>query len=77
MNLKVVHVTGFGVKRGNWIFPRSLLHRGLCKIRKLFNQIFAREAESKKLQKHLFNLYKFDREGPEGWWVRIILKVEK
>ena len=34
-------------------------------------------AESKKLQKYLFNLYKFDREGPEGWWVRIILKVKK
>ena len=77
MNLKVVHVTGFGVKRGNWIFPKSLLHRGLCKIRKLLNQAFVGETENKKLQKSLFNLYKFDREGDEGWWVRIILKVEK
>jgi len=77
INLKVVHVTGFGVKRGNWIFPKSLLHRGLCKIRELFNQAFVRETENKKLQKHLFNLYKFDREGDEGWWVRIILKVDK
>ena len=77
MNLKVVHVTGFGVKRGNWIFPKSLLHRGLCKIRKLLSQAFVRETENKKLQKHFLNLYKFDREGDEGWWVRIILQVEK
>ena len=77
MNLKVVHVTGFGVKRGNWIFPKSLLHRGLCKIRKLLSQLLLRESENKKLQKYFFNLYKFDREGDEGWWVRIILKVEK
>lgn len=77
MNLKVVHVTGFGVKRGSWIFPKSLLHRGLCKIRKLLNQVFSKEPESKKIQKNLFNLYKFDREGDDGWWIRIILKVEK
>jgi len=77
MNLKNVHVTSFGVKRGSFIFPKSLLHRGLCKIRKLFNQAFVRGTENEKLQKNLFNLYQFDREGDEGWWIRIILKVEK
>jgi SAM-dependent methyltransferase len=77
LNLKVVRVTGYGVKLGNWIFPKSLLHRGFCKIRKLLNQVFGRETEDKKLRKNLFDLYEFDQEDDEGRWLRIILKVEK
>ena len=73
----MVHVTGYGVKLGNWIFPKSIIHRGICKIRKLINQVFGRETEDEKLRKNLFDLYEFDREDDEGRWLRIILKVEK
>jgi SAM-dependent methyltransferase len=77
LKLKVVHLTGYGVKLGNWIFPKSIIHRGFCKIRKLLNQFFGRESEDKKLRKNLFDLYEFDQENDEGRWLRIFIKVEK
>jgi hypothetical protein len=75
LNLQVVHVTGFGARRKNFIFPKNIFHRIFCLASSRFRAILNSESENEQLRKRLFNAYAFDREGDERWWVRIIFKV--
>ncbi len=75
LNLQVVHVTGFGARRKNFIFPKNIFHRIICLASSRFRAILNSESENEQLRKRLFDTYLFDREGDERWWVRIIFKV--
>ena len=75
LNLKVIHVTGFGVKRSNFIFPKILFHRISTKIKSVLRTIFTSAPMNEQLERKLYDRYQFDQEGEEGWWIRIILRV--
>jgi SAM-dependent methyltransferase len=77
LNLKVIHITSFGVKRKKFIQPNFLFHRISCKIKNLSRALLSREPKTEQLKKKLFDIYQFDREGEGGWWVKVLLKVEK
>jgi SAM-dependent methyltransferase len=75
LNLKIVHITSFGAMRKSFIFPQNLFHRVSCKIKSSLRMILNRESANKNLKNRLFDIYQFDREGDDGLWLRIILKV--
>jgi 2-polyprenyl-3-methyl-5-hydroxy-6-metoxy-1,4-benzoquinol methylase len=75
LNLKIVHITSFGAIRKNFIFPQNLFHRVSCKIKSLLRTILNGESANEKLKNRLFDAYQFDREGNDGLWIKIILKV--
>jgi 2-polyprenyl-3-methyl-5-hydroxy-6-metoxy-1,4-benzoquinol methylase len=77
LNLKVIHITSFGVKREKFIQPNFLFHRIVCKINSLSRALLRRDSEAELLEKKLFDIYQFDREGDGGWWLKTLLKVEK
>ena len=76
LNLKVIHITSFGVRREKFIQPNFLFHRISCKIKSLSRSLLSRESKTEQLKKKFFDTYQFDREGDGGWWIKVILKVE-
>lgn len=75
LNLQVVHVTGFGASRKNFIFPKNIFHRIICSASSRCRGIFKSEPENEQLRRRLFDTYLFNQEGDERWWLRIIFKV--
>ena len=77
LNLKVIHIASFGVKRVKFIQPYFLFHRFVCKINSLSRALLSGEPKTEQLKKKLFDTYQFDLEGDGGWWIKTLLKVEK
>ena len=77
LGLKVIHITSFGVRREKFIQPNFLFHKFICKINSLSRALLRKESKAEQLKKKLFDIYQFGREGDGGWWIKVLLKVEK
>lgn len=79
LGLNVVHITGYGRERSKLISELNPAKNILAMVHSLITRILHKterlisKGEENKIE-YFYRYYKFDEEGSDRWWIRVILQ---
>jgi SAM-dependent methyltransferase len=73
LGFKIIHLTGYGVKRSDLIAQTSAKRNLINRFENVFGRIANKIHRRDDVQK-LYKQYKFNEEGEGRWWIRAVLR---